>query len=246
MGDTVTADMLMRVFSKTAEPVWSMIGRWLKGGMSVRDPSGLRSNYKDGSLDDEFFIEDNELSLLDPDFWRDGYVLRESAEDNGSKIVPVFLAHVVEHVLESGKAVGLLRAMDIQPLSSDDRVWLSEWRSFTTLLEVEAHREASSHPIKSGDHSDALFSVSTDTLSRIVYDELLPHCQTISERLTNVLVDECLLWKHLFAIEDLFLLRRGDAMGHFADVLFAKVRPFLLFSLPFSEKSLDGCGSSLE
>jgi len=228
MGDHVTSNALMRAFAKTAEPVWSMAGLWLKNGIPVRDPSGFRGSYEDESLDREFFIEDNELPLLDPDFWREGYTLRDSiAEEDGSRTVPVFLAHVVEHVLGSGKAVGLLRTLGIQPVFNDNHVWLSDWRSFTTLLAEEAQR----HP-ESITRKDAIFSVSTDTLSRIVFDELVPHCQVVAAQLAKVLVDECSLWKHLSTIENLFLMRKGDVMTHFADVLFSKVCvPFALIPL---------------
>jgi gamma-tubulin complex component 5 len=220
MGDNVTADTLMRVFAKTAEPVWSMIASWLRNGMPVRDPAGFRSSYEDGSLNDEFFIEDNGLLLVDPDFWKDGYTLRGSSDEDASKTVPVFLAHVVDHVLGSGKAVGLLRALGIQPLSDDGQVWVSDWCSFTALLARETSREPQNHTTTP---NVSLFSVSTDALSQIVYEELLRHCQTIAARLTSVLVDECFLWKHLYAIEDLFLMRRGDTMSHFADTIFGKV-----------------------
>ena len=41
--------------------------------------------------------------------------------------------------------------------------------------------------------------------------------------MTKVLVEDCDLWTHLHAIEDLFLMRRGDAMSHFVDILFNRV-----------------------
>jgi gamma-tubulin complex component 5 len=40
------------------------------------------------------------------------------------------------------------------------------------------------------------------------------------------LVDECELPRHLSSVEDLFLMRKGDAMSNFTDVLFAKVCRF--------------------
>ena len=41
--------------------------------------------------------------------------------------------------------------------------------------------------------------------------------------LTKVPVDDCELWPHPTSIEDLYLMRKGDAMSNFVDVLFARV-----------------------
>jgi gamma-tubulin complex component 5 len=217
MVDMITSDTLMRVFAKTAQPVWTMIGEWLDHGMPIRDSFAM---YGEVALDDEFFIEDNELMLLDPDFWAEGYDLRDGTEDGertGPKTIPIFLAHVARDVLGSGKATGLLRALGVPP-STDmgrDRPFFN--RSFSNLLELHTAR-----PTDTG--HDTSVSLSADTLSRVVYDELLPHCQATGSLLTAVLVDDCDLWKYMYAIEDLYLMRRGDSMSHFTDVLFAKVR----------------------
>ena len=42
--------------------------------------------------------------------------------------------------------------------------------------------------------------------------------------MTQILVDDCDLWLHLTSIEELYLMRRGDVMVNFLDVLFARVR----------------------
>ena len=65
---------------------------------------------------------------------------------------------------------------------------------------------------------------SSESLSQVVYDELLPYAEQAHEALTRVLIDDCDLWAHLNAIEDLYLMRRGDAMSHFVDILFTRVR----------------------
>lgn len=219
MSDTTTSDALTRVFAKTAEPVWSMLGRWLKNGMPVRDPAARNGNT---ALDDEFFIEDNEMTLLEPEFWADGYTLRDGSapgtesEEDVSKTIPVFLAHVAECVLGCGKAIGLLRVLGIPLNAEQGDAWLAGWRTFETLL-------SSAKPTDLKSSTGSLLSISTDTLSRVVYDELLPHCQATGALLAKVLVDDCDVWRHLSAIEGVFLMRRGDAMGHFADFLFAKV-----------------------
>jgi gamma-tubulin complex component 5 len=225
MMDVTTANMLIRVFAMTAEPVWSMVCRWLTHGMPICDPATMRSECRNSMLDDEFFIDDNEVLLLDPDFWSDGYVLREGTTErtktkmseeghDGPKTVPTFLAHVAVDVLSSGKATGLLRALGVPPAPDIS----GPNRSFSDLL---ASRTTHLNP-QHGKVTNAA-SLSTDTLSRVVYDELLPHCRATGVQLTSVLVDDCDLWRHLSAIEDLYLMRRGDSMSHFTDLLFAKV-----------------------
>jgi gamma-tubulin complex component 5 len=234
--DTVTSDALMRVFVRTAEPVWGMVGRWLKDGMGLG--LGIGSGGESGipgraeELDDEFFIESSGvgvgmmgMGLLDPEFWKEGYSLREGViSSRGSplaalaptrKAIPSFLEHIAELVLGTGKAVGLMRALGEAPLSNA----FNDWKSLSEVVRSETHGVNE----KTEEHT-GLFSVSVDTLSRLIYDSLLPHCQATGARLAKVLVDECGLWKHLNAIEDLFLMRKGDTMSHFIDVLFTKVR----------------------
>lgn len=229
-----TSGRLMRVFVKTAEPVWGMCGRWLKDGMGSELSRSATASLKRRisraeELDDEFFIEekiinfggDAFLGLLDFQFWREVYGLRKGAGSEDShdgpaqkqKAIPMFLEHVAEMILRTGKAVGLIRALG----SDMDVFGDSHWQSFKELVAVEnAEGNSSRNP-------GGLFSVSIDTLSRLVYERLLPHCQMVGVSLTKILVGECRLWKHLEALEDLMLMRRGDAMSHFIDVVFNKV-----------------------
>ncbi|KAF8914341.1 Spc98 family-domain-containing protein [Gymnopilus junonius] len=239
--ESLTSDALMRVFVRTAEPVWNMIGRWLKNGMGLG--LGVGTGGKHGTadeLDDEFFIESSGIGvgmmgmgLLDPEFWKEGYALREGVASSGDpgadepqpgpvpqapvsnrKAIPLFLEHVAEMVLGTGKAVGLMRALG-DPLTPNV---FGAWKMFTDLVSSETQGATGVKQKNVG-----LFSVSVDTLSRLIYDELLPYCQAAGVQVVRVLVDECLLWKHLTAIEDLFLMRKGDAMSHFVDVLFTKM-----------------------
>lgn len=227
MIDMKTANTLMRVFAMTAEPVWSMVGRWLEHGMPIHDSATTSMLGRRGdTLDDEFFIEDNEIMFLDPDFWSDGYILREGTAEvesvteacgeNEPKTVPVFLAHVAGAVLSSGKATGLLRALGVPPVPHTH----GPHRSFGDLLALHTTHNSDRHQ-----QDTTAVSLSADTLSRVVYDELLPRCRTTETLLTTVLADDCDLWRHLSAIENLYLMRRGDTMSHFTDVLFAKVCP---------------------
>ncbi|KAF9480708.1 hypothetical protein BDN70DRAFT_877276 [Pholiota conissans] len=232
-GDTVTSDALMRIFVRTAEPVWGMVGKWLKNGMGLG--LGVGTGGKPGmadELDDEFFIESSGvgvgmmgMGLLDPEFWKEGYALREGVTYGESeqptasgpphrKAIPLFLEHVSQLVLETGKAVGLLRALGERPLSNA----FNNWKTFSDIVSSET-RTANGVAEK----NIGLFSVSIDTLSRLIYDGLLPHYEATGMRLVKVLIDECSLWKHVDAIEDLLLMRRGDAVSHFVDVLFIKM-----------------------
>lgn len=243
--ELVTSDALMRVFVCTAEPVWNMVGKWLKDGMGLG--LGVGTGGKVGAaseLDDEFFIESSGIGagmmgmgLLDPEFWKEGYALREGVVSSGEpgqdevgsvskaplssrRAIPLFLEHVAEMILSTGKAVGLMRALE-NPLLPN---MFGTWNTFAGLISSETQGASGVTEKNFG-----LFSVSVDTLSRLIYDELLPYCQATGAQVVKVLVDECLLWKHLEAIEDLFLMRKGDAMSHFVDVLFTKVRAIFLF-----------------
>lgn len=237
--DSVTSDILMKVFVRTAEPVWGMIGRWLKDGMGLGLGLGAASRGTSswGQQDEEFFIESSGLGfgmmglgLLDPEFWSDGYALREMAlsddphlekrktldSPTAKKAIPLFLQHVADLVLGTGKAIGLLRALDTH--TSFDA--FKNWCTFSELINAEVNSTASNSEGKDAD----LFSVSIDALSRSVHDCLSLKCQMVGEKLVQVLAGDCALWKHLEAIEDLYLMRKGDAMSHFVDVVFSKVR----------------------
>lgn len=220
MGDYVSANVLMSVFSESAEPMWTMVGRWMKDGMPVRD-STSHPGGRLADLDDEFFVEDNELPLLDPDFWTDGFVLREEGGEGAGPrrtAVPVFLSSIARDVLDAGKAVGLLRVLEIAALLDRDSPWMTNWPSFTALLSLNSDTGSS-------DTAPPLsLSTSTEDLSQSLHDAVWPHCSLAQETLQKVLVDDCDLMLHLSAIENVCLMRRGDGMSHFIDVLFTKVR----------------------
>ncbi|KAJ7068696.1 Spc98 family-domain-containing protein [Mycena amicta] len=224
--ERVTADMLMRVFVGTAEPVWAMVGRWLKNGMGLGGRPG-------DQLQEEFFIEGSGLTvaipgiggggLLDPDFWAEGYVLRDGVvrgeadddDEGNARAIPSFLEHVASPVLGSGKAVGLLRALGFLS-APNGPMSLLNWRSFSTLLASGGSPDVSVA-------SQQLTSISVDTLSQLIYEELERHCDATGALLGRILIEECELLRHLGALEDLFFMRRGDAMTNFTDVLFAKM-----------------------
>ncbi|KAG8712841.1 hypothetical protein FRC11_014037 [Ceratobasidium sp. 423] len=60
-------------------------------------------------------------------------------------------------------------------------------------------------------------------LPHILADRVAPRCQIAAFRLNRVLVEDCELWRHLHAMEDLCFMRRGDIMTNFCDNLFAKI-----------------------
>ncbi|CDO73818.1 hypothetical protein BN946_scf185015.g147 [Trametes cinnabarina] len=238
MGDGVTARALSRVFGASVEPVWAMMHRWMRDGMPVRDtPAALAQRAVTGALPDEFFVEDNEVLMLDPDFWSDGFDLRDrqTGEEGNNRrpaSVPVFLIHVAELVLATGKETGLLRALGVSsPFDGDgtgltDRdgvqPWMSDWRSFRDILDKPGGHEGRDSEALVDPLSPEAAIASSENLSKVVYDELLPYSEQAHAVLTKVLVEDCDLWEHLNAIEDLYLMRRGDAMSHFVDIVFAR------------------------
>ena len=229
MGETTVSGTLMRVFSKSAEPVWSMVGVWIKDGMAIHDLSSLGAPMDpegdggsgQGGTDDEFFIEDNEMPLLDPDFWAEGCTLRN---DGGgvSQVLPVFVEHVAQDVLSAGKAVGLLRALGGDPQPEDpgdtDTALAAAsvgWKRFETLI-----RESSSG---AEDEEAVMLPTSAEVLSRIVHEDLHPRYLSAQQALTKVLLEDCELEHHLNVMEDCYFMRRGEVMNHFLDSLFAKM-----------------------
>ena len=210
-GDTKTSGVLVRVFAASAEPLWAMIGLWLKHGMPTQDPA-LRHVDSLTTLDDEFFIQDNGLSMLDPDFWTECFTMREANPEALSyDSTPLLLDLMANHILRAGKAVGLLRMLDM-PLISDtmpEPMWVANWPTFTALLQEH--------------HGAALVETSKEHLARFVHDFILPRCQIPQKLLAQMATSECDLWLHLTAIEELYFMRQGDATLYFSDTLFAKV-----------------------
>ncbi|OCH94284.1 hypothetical protein OBBRIDRAFT_163520 [Obba rivulosa] len=221
LGDRVTARALMGIFADAGEPLWAMVGRWMKDGMPCSEVHAS-SAHRAGALDAEFFVEDNELVLPDPDFWAEGFTLRDGRGDEdaaGSSAVPAFLAQAAEQILGAGKAIGLLRALGIAASfdRESERQWMARWPSLKTLL------RSFTSAMDTSEGSTIPMGTTAESLSRMVYDELLPECTASQELLTRVLVDDCDLWPHLRAMEDLYLMQRGDAMSHYLDILFMRM-----------------------
>ena len=228
MGETIISATLMRVFSKSVEPVWSMIGVWIRDGMPIHDLSSLGApvvpqddgGNGQGGIDDEFFIEDNEMPLLDPDFWAEGCTLRNDGS-GASQVLPVFIEHVAQYVLSTGKAVGLLRVLggDLQPEDPGDTdsalaVASVGWKRLEAVIQES---------VSSGKDEKIVLPTSAEVLSRIVHEDLHPRYISTQQALTKVLREDCELEYHLNVMEDCYFMRRGDVMNHFLDSLFTKM-----------------------
>jgi gamma-tubulin complex component 5 len=161
-------------------------------------------------------VEDNGLGFLDPDFWAEGYTLRDRQTresvnvDSMLENIPVFICNVAADVLGAGKAVGLLRAMESEDEAGSMTTWMDKWKSFESLVWIH-------------DKSSQIVATSIEELARLVHDELNPQFVAAQAMLTKVIIEDCDLWQHIHAIEDCYLMRRGDTMSHFLDKLFAKV-----------------------
>lgn len=237
-GDTETFKSLMQVFTASAEPIWTMTGLWLKHGMPTQDQALAQDGDSLTALDDEFFIQDNGLSILDSDFWTNGFTIRDAnTEAHASESPSVLLDLITNHVLRAGKAVGLLRILDL-PLINDgtpEPTWMTDWPTFTALLHEH--------------HATVLVGTSKEHLARFVYDIILPRCQIPQKQLAQMAISECNLWLHLTAIEELYLMRKGDAISYFSDTLFAKVGQSFGLGHRHTDADgiyLDGFGANLE
>ena len=220
-GDTVSASIITHVFFKTAEPIWNMLGRWLRDGIFMPESTGSITDQD--NLPQEFFIESNGLDIADPDFWACGYSLRTSftaevVSDEYSG-VPVFLRSLSDKILGAGKSIGLLRILGHSGRIDYGKLSADAWPSFETfMLKMFNQGTLFDSPGKSMD-----VDISPENLSLLLSDHLLPVCSSAERTLMNVLHADCDLLSHLGAIEDLFLSRKGDILADFCDVLFTAV-----------------------
>lgn len=217
-GNNVTLEILLSVLCASTAPCWNMVHRWLKEGMPIRDTVGLGMTPDPGTLylelDEEFFIEDNELVLLDPDFWTECFALRDSHLDEKSLSVPEFLIHIAPHILAAGKAIGLLRTLGMPSTVQDNpEPWLHDWKPFGVLTDILDDKLA----VQSASASKFI------DFPKLVYDKLFAVCSRAQQMLSQLLMEDCDVWVHLTAVEDLYLMRRGDVMSNFLDVLFSRM-----------------------
>lgn len=161
-GRGAGATPLLRTFTATAEPLWTHVGNWLKLGMDMTPNSSLDVNADNDKLGDEFFVKrDADVPPGASEFWAEGYTLQGGDVDesqshlgHGLEGVPLFLQPVAQEILAAGKAVGLLRALEVDEFfgeaGNDDEAdvgdsrsgsgyveeyeWLKDWTTFRTLV----------------------------------------------------------------------------------------------------------------
>jgi gamma-tubulin complex component 5 len=242
IGDLSTASKLTEIFTRTAEPVWSGIERWLRNGIPVSVRPENEENDEEEEMDSELFIRRRHIDLVNPDFWENGYTLRcEGDDDDGEEedrsmlgsrtsLVPSIFVPIAADILAAGKAVGLLRAIGIASFSDDTN--RLDWMTFSKLYD----KCRDSLSLDSTDQDDDMSNADDtygnrlviDSLGAALFDCVSPWCSAAQESLTRLLLEECEMMEHFAGIENFFLMKRGDAMGAFCDQVFAKV------SLPYN------------
>ncbi|KAG8841122.1 hypothetical protein FRC20_005199 [Serendipita sp. 405] len=138
---------------------------------------------------------------------------------------------IAEDVLRVGKAVGLLRAIGIEPFHDQEKLSeMRNWCSFTELYQrCETIASISPSTESTEDvptpYSDQILHLRIvfDTLPSYLLTYLQPWCLAGQGKLNTLLFDDCAMMDHLNSIEGLYFMRRGDAMGIFCDKVFAKL-----------------------
>ena len=234
MGETATSQELLNIFTHTAQPIWSSIGRWLRDGMDAVEGEEIHGVHMQ---DEELFIEKGDAPLGSPEFWDEGYRLRSVAEDvdhssptQQRDAVPEVFQPIAQHVLAAGKEVGLLRAMGLDTPASI-RMQEHKWPSFKQLYarsEENASKELDLSTLTLAGESQILDATAgmrwaSDTLVATVQDYAVSVCQEAHSQLIQVLKEDCELSRHLSGMQALFSMRRGDIISEWCDSVFAKV-----------------------
>ncbi|KAF8528848.1 Spc98 family-domain-containing protein [Hysterangium stoloniferum] len=216
IDDKTSAIALFDVWRICMEPVWTNLMHWLNDGIPIHvdfDDDGHKPKPTwDGR---EFFVRTNPLIEPGiPEFWEGGYtlppchrtssnVLQLHGDSEDDSPLPHLLAPVSKDILAAGKAIGLLRAIDV--LCRVGKDWLSRWDTFSELTK--------SLRIEEVDRA----------LDDLVLETVLGPCRLAQGWLRRVLVEECQLWKHVRGLEEVCLMTRGDAMSQFSDRLFVRM-----------------------
>lgn len=132
-----TAEDLSRCFLDAAEPVWEEVKQWVDEGMEIRfdeeeeeEDSEKQEEGNDkigkGEEGEEFEIltrskkrflqpcfarRNLAIQPQDGRFWNEGWSVISSTERNGTLVEPSFISPLARNVLDTGKCVGLLRAL---------------------------------------------------------------------------------------------------------------------------------------
>ncbi|KAG8848917.1 hypothetical protein FRB91_010387 [Serendipita sp. 411] len=159
IGDYHAASKLSELFVATAEPLWKSVGKWVSNGITISLGQGEDEDYFD-SLDKELFIRRRSTDFIDPEFWERGYILHTEVESDDDEdedeeeekefkqsqitfLVPRIFMAIAEDVLRVGKAVGLLRAIGIEPFHDQEK--LSEMRNWCSFSELYQRYTPSSY-----------------------------------------------------------------------------------------------------
>ncbi|GJJ07361.1 hypothetical protein Clacol_001563 [Clathrus columnatus] len=205
--DQVTIQALWEVLKTTVEPLWLNLGQWLKNGIPIdlgleEGESKLIPTWNVG----ECFIRINPLiDAAASDFWEAKYTLQRNPAhaEMVENPVPSFLVDIANDILAAGKAVGLIRAMNLSHLLKSD--WFESWGTFEAATSAILNQEIDVH------------------IQQTVFNILMTPCRTAQNILSRVLIDESHLWKHLGNMEAICLMTRGDVMGQFSERLFRKM-----------------------
>ncbi|CAG8629893.1 11660_t:CDS:2 [Acaulospora colombiana] len=243
IGELATASKLSEIFIHAAAPVWNGIGEWLKDGMTI----GIGENMdlddsQERSQNNELFIEKRDIEFVDPNFWEQGYTLRGEGEEDreggddangGSLLIPNIFLDLSKDILGAGKAVGLLRGLGIDPFSEETEPSLHtwQWEGFERVFSSAATASSSSSitPPVATEYDpltpDETYSMrlTIESMQTIMEDRVMRWCQAAHSALNRLLFEECSLQEHLFSLENMCFMRRGDAMTTFCDNIFMKL-----------------------
>ncbi|KIR71495.1 hypothetical protein I310_04802 [Cryptococcus deuterogattii CA1014] len=201
---------LFKLFHRSAEPMWHMLGIWLQQGMpvplSLTQPgqmafSSISLDDGERELDGEFFIKrDRDVSWADEDFWECGFVVRDEGW-------PMWMGDEMgTMVMEAGKAQGLLRSL----MGNVNTGIVKEWFLLSDIL------------VRPMDEFTSPFPLGEMDIVEQVVGYLQPLCQLVQFHLRRVLDEECGLLQHLEAIEGIMLLRGFEVISEWTEGLFRK------------------------
>lgn len=116
-----TAEELSECFLAAADPIWKEIKFWVLEGMEISFEEEEDIN-SDGDLEVlnsrklPCFVKRNwEIQAQDSRFWKEGWTTATTSNENSNetegRIAPSFVSSLSKNVLDTGKCVGLLRAL---------------------------------------------------------------------------------------------------------------------------------------
>lgn len=240
IGELSTASCLINIFVKTVEPLWKLVGQWMRDGVKVGGSQDIDDADKN-EQDLELFVQRRDINFTDPDFWENGYTLRCEGDDDWEDsqivtpsrplLVPEIFGSISVDILTAGKVVGLLRALGLEPFGEGESQWSSAtWGTFSNIYHT-SQTESSVSTVSVLDENSDMLEADMTYASRLVMgllnatmiEHISPWCRSANQRLNRLLIDDCDMMEHLSAIENFYFMRQGDAMAAFCDRIFTKV-----------------------